>query len=163
MAGQAALELYELVTVIRNAPHEITTISRDVHAFYVIVRNLENSLATESVFAIVNADADISSSALWTLELPIRNCHAAFDKVKEKLRPHLKSETLAAESGLADGEETPSAVHRIRMSSAGFFWYFKRKDVLTLVTELERTKATFADAMGSITLYVLSLKRFLCI
>lgn len=132
MAGAAALELYELVTVIRNAPHEITTVSRDIHAFYVIVRTLES-------------------------------CHAAFDKVKGKLRPRLKSETLAAESGLADGEETPSAVHRIRTSSAGFFWYFKRKDVLTLVTELERTRDTFADAMGSITLYVLSLKRLLYI
>lgn len=162
MAGAAALELYELVRVIRNAPHEITTISRDIYAFYVIVRNLENPLATEGVFAIVNTDADISN-ALWTLELPIRNCHAFFDKVKGKLRPHLKLETLAAESGLADGEETPSAIHRIRMSSAGFFWYFKRKDVLTLVTELERTKATFSDAMGSITLCVLSLNRFLYI
>lgn len=36
MAGKAALELYDLVTVIRNASHEIITISRDVQAFHVM-------------------------------------------------------------------------------------------------------------------------------
>lgn len=156
MAGKTALELYDLVTVIRNAPHEIITISRDVHAFHVIVRNLENSLKTDKVFDIVNADADISN-ALWTLELPIQNCRNAFIKVKDKLRPHLKSDPPAADPGSSDGSDGSMPVQRIRMSRTAFFWYFKRKDVLLLVTELERTKATFSDAMGSITLYVLCL------
>lgn len=120
------------------------------------MRNLENSLKTDKVFDIVNADANISN-ALWTLKLPIQNCRNVFIKVKDKLRPHLKSDPPAADSGFSDGSDGSMPVQCTRMSRTAFFWHFKRKDVLLLVTELERTKATFSDAMGSITLYVLCL------
>ena len=150
MAGETAIQVHEFCAVIRNAPREITTINNDLHAFTTLVHNLEGSLKSDTVRSIIDEDQEISS-AFWTLENPIRNCGTAFNTVKGKIQPYLKADTSAGCSVSKDGSDSTEVQ---RFSRTYILWYFKRKEVFAFLTELERAKSTFSDAMGSVTLYV---------
>lgn len=155
--AKASLEFYDFLKTIKNAPREIVDISRDIEAFHKLVLNLQASLSSPTVQEIVKQDANICD-ALKTLEGPIANCCEVFKNLMEKLRPHLKEDASLLQTeqdGSGDKRtESPSAVKPNRkISRADMKWYFRRREVYSLITQLERTKVTFADAMGSITLY----------
>lgn len=151
-AATTALQVYDFFSVIKNAPREIRNISKDVHAFYTLLNNLAKSLLSPSVVAVVDRDAEIEI-ALKTLLDPIKNCRAALNRMKHKLSPHLKPDVSAVQVSSEDSEGgSPIPVERSRIRSANVSWYFKRKDVFATAIELERTKSTFGNAMGGITM-----------
>ncbi|KAJ5478161.1 hypothetical protein N7530_003670 [Penicillium desertorum] len=157
-AATTALQVYEFFSVIHNAPQEISTLSRDVRAFYTLFHNLETSLGSAGVKAAIDRDVEIET-ALKTLIDPISNCRAALSRMKDKLSPHLRADISSVQVSKQDSEAgRPISVERLRMRSGNVSWFFKRKEVFASALELERTKATFGDAMGSITL-LLALKQ----
>ncbi|ODM14982.1 hypothetical protein SI65_09477 [Aspergillus cristatus] len=156
LATKSALQLYELFSVIKNAPQEIITISRDVHTFHTLVCGLEKSLRSDTVRFIVDRDPEISK-ALQTLETPMENCRIAFDRIMQKLKPHIKVDTMVQSPVSESGSDRSIQVQRARISRTDVAWFFRRKEVYTLARELERTKSTFGDAMRSIT-FLLTLK-----
>ncbi|RMZ41872.1 hypothetical protein AFCA_011224 [Aspergillus flavus] len=87
-ACKAALGLYNSCSVVQNAPQEIISISRDVHAFYMTISNLESSLRSDEVATVVNGDVQIMLT-LETLKIPIENFSKASEAIMEKLIPHL--------------------------------------------------------------------------
>ncbi|KAI9927077.1 hypothetical protein MW887_003460 [Aspergillus wentii] len=151
MAGQTALEVYDFISIIRGAPREIAIVTNDIQSFHTLVCNLENSLRTDAVFSIVNTDAEVSNSLL-NLRSPINNCSAAIQNVREKIKPHLKMDASLQTAGVETGKHTQAPVRNTKISRMDVLWYFKRKEVFALATELERTKATFSAAMGNVTL-----------
>jgi hypothetical protein len=153
-AAKASLEFYDFLKTIKNAPREIVDITRDINTFHKLVCNLQGSLSSPTVQEIVSQDADISH-ALKALEEPMANCCDVFKSLTEKMRPHLKEDdtpgTPEKEKNSTDSDSSSKSNWKI--SRADMKWYFKRREVYSLVSQLERTKVTFADAMGSTTLY----------
>lgn len=151
MAGKTALEVYEFCSTIRDAPREISAISSDVNSLKILIQNLESSLSSDAVQDVVNEDNEVSD-ALWTLETPIRNCQNSLAHVKEKMSPYLKIDVPSKGTDFTGESATPQT-QRSRLSRTNVLWYFKRKEIFNWVAELERTKSTFSEAMGSVTLY----------
>lgn len=153
-AAKASLEFYDFLKTIKNAPREIVDITRDINTFHKLVCNLQGSLSSPTVQDIVSRDADISH-ALKALEEPMVNCCDVFKSLTEKMRPHLKEDgspvTPGTEKSSIDSDSSSKSNWKI--NRADMKWYFKRREVYSLISQLERTKVTFADAMGSTTLY----------
>ncbi|OGM44729.1 hypothetical protein ABOM_007393 [Aspergillus bombycis] len=158
-ACKTALELYNFCSVVQNAPQEILTISRDAHAFYMTISNLESSLRSDTVATVVSRDAEIMT-ALETLKIPIENCSIACEAILEKLLPHLRVDSSSSQDvGISDATDGTLPIQRRRFSRRNMMWYFKRKEILALGAELERSKATLGNAMGSaIFLVVLRIR-----
>lgn len=151
-AATTALQVYDFFSVIKNAPREIRDISRDVHVFYTLLNSLAASLLSPSVVAVVDRDVEIETS-LKTLLGPMKNCRSALNRMKDKLSPHLKADGSAVRASSEDSEGgSPILVEQLRIRSANVSWYFKRKEVFAIATELERAKATFGTTMGGITM-----------
>lgn len=152
-AAKASLEFYDFLKTIKNAPREILDITRDTNTFHKLVCNLQGSLSSPTVQDIVSQDADISH-ALEALEEPMANCCGVFKSLTEKMRPHLKEDaSVSPETEKTSTNSESSSKSNWKISRADMKWYFKRREVYSLVSQLERTKVTFADAMGSATLY----------
>jgi hypothetical protein len=152
-AAKASLEFYDFLKTIKNAPKEILDITRDTNTFHKLVCNLQGSLSSPTVQDIVSRDADICH-ALEALEEPMANCCDVFKSLTEKMRPHLKVDASASpETEKSSTDSESSSKSNWKISRADMKWYFKRREVYSLVSQLERTKVTFADAMGSATLY----------
>jgi hypothetical protein len=151
MAGQTAIKVHDCFSVIKNAPQEIHAINRDIMSFYTLVSSLEGSLSSTTVFNIVNGDSEIGD-AIMTLKSPIENCNGALNRIMQKIEPYLKIETPSPSPETENAGSPP--VRRTRINSTGVLWFFKRKEIFALAVELERTKATFGDAMGSVNMYV---------
>lgn len=165
-AASASVEFYDFLRTIQNAPREITSIMRDIESFNRLVCNLKSSLSSADVQEIVKQDVEISKS-LHSLEQPMQNCCDVFQSLMRKMRPHLKEEsrdengtTDTADSGSGSSSAAGNKLNRT-IKRGGVKWYFKRREVYSLIGELERTKVTFADAMGSVTLYVFLLFGFI--
>lgn len=154
MAGKTALEVYEFCSAVRDAPREISAISSDVNALKILLRNLESSLSSAAVQDVVNEDDEVTG-ALWTLETPIQNCHNSLKHVKTKMSPYLKIDDVSAQSPDLTEQSATTQPQPSRVRRTYILWFFKRKEIFGLVAELERTKSTLSDAMGSITLYVM--------
>lgn len=142
-AAKASLQLYQFFTTIRNAPQEIISISRNIKNFNLLVCNLQGALASPDIQEIVHQDHEINR-ALKDLQDPMDNCRLACDRVMRKLIPHLQLKE-SAHGGSEDGSKR-------RMRRGDVMWFWRRREVFALMTDLERTKAMFSDAMGSLTL-----------
>lgn len=142
-AAKASLQLYQFFTTIRNAPQEIISISRDIKNFNMLVCNLQGALASPDIQEIVDQDHEINR-ALKDLQDPMDNCRLACDRVMRKLIPHLHLEESA--------HDVPGDRSKRRMRRGDVMWFWRRREVFALMTDLERTKAMFSDAMGSLTL-----------
>lgn len=149
MAGQAAMTAHDLFSTIKNAPNEISAIKNDILSFQILVSSLERSLSSSDVFNMVNEDPEISHAVL-TLLSPIENCKIALDRIQQKMKPYFKTETSSPD--LKTGSTDSPRTVETRMN--GVLWYFRRREVFALSLELERTKSTFGNAMGHVTLYV---------
>jgi hypothetical protein len=153
-AMKTSLQLYDFFSTITQAPQEILGITKDVNTFHRLVSNLTMSLQSSDVQAVVEHDIGIAN-AVNSLCEPINNCSHTFEKIEKKLRPHLKEETSVNEErttaqSASRGNEV--AVQPKRITRSALKWYFRRKEINSLLIELERNKATFGDAMGSVTL-----------
>lgn len=98
---------------------------------------------------MVNEDPDISH-AILTLLSPIENCKIALDRILQKIKPYLKTETSSPDP--KDDSTSLARAGETRMN--GVLWYFRRREIFALSMELERTKATLGNAMGHVNLYV---------
>ncbi|GAB1200388.1 hypothetical protein APSETT444_009760 [Aspergillus pseudonomiae] len=153
---KAALELYNFCSVVQNAPQEIITISRDAHAFYMTISNLESSLRSDTVATVVSRDAELMT-ALETLKIPIENCSLACEAILEKLQPHLRIDgSSSRDATITDTTDGTLPIQR-RFSRRNVMWYFKRKEIIALAAELERSKATLGSAMGN-AIFLVALK-----
>ncbi|KAJ5988518.1 ankyrin repeat-containing domain protein [Penicillium waksmanii] len=149
MAGQAAMTAHDLFSTIKNAPNEINAIKNDILSFQILVSSLERSLSSSDVFDMVNEDSEISH-AILTLLSPIENCKIALDRILQKMKPYLKTETSSPDP--KTGSTYSPRTGETRMN--GVLWYFRRREVFALSLELERTKSTFGNAMGHVTLII---------
>ncbi|KNG87073.1 hypothetical protein ANOM_005700 [Aspergillus nomiae NRRL 13137] len=155
-ACKAALELYNFCSVVQNAPQEIITISRDAHAFYMTISNLESSLRSDTVTTVVSRDAELMT-ALETLKIPIENCSLACEAILEKLQPHLRVDgSSSQDTTITDTTDVTLPIQR-RFSRRNMMWYFKRKEIIALAAELERSKATLGGAMRN-AIFLVALK-----
>lgn len=100
--------------------------------------NLQGALASPDIQEIVDQDGEINR-ALKDLQDPMDNCRLACDRVMRKLIPHLQLED-SAHKGSGDGSKR-------RMRRGDVMWFWRRREVFALMTDLERTKAMFSDAM----------------
>lgn len=151
MAGQAAMKAHECISVIKNAPNEISAIKNDIMSFQTLVGSLENSLSGTTVFNMVNEDPEMSEVIL-TLLSPIENCKIAMDRILQKMKPYLKNAGSSADSvDSVNGNIDSLSTGQTRIN--GVLWLFKRKEIFALSMELERTKSTFTGAMGNVNLY----------
>lgn len=153
MAGATAMKVHDTFSIIQNAPQEINAIINDIWTFHTLVKSLEGSLSSTTVFDLVNEDPEIRD-AILTLESPIANCISSLNRIMEKMQPYLETETRSS-GPKAVGASSPP-VRNIRITSNGLLYLFKRKEIFALSMELERTKSTFSNAMGGVNLYVCS-------
>lgn len=145
-----SLKLYQLFTAIRDAPREITSISRDIKNFSTLAKNLESALVSPDVQTVVGEDPQIRQ-ALEDLLEPIENCHQACIQIQEKVERHFQPEKSSSQRS-EDNTKTLS-INRVRNGSVS--WYFRRGEVFALISRFQLTKGMFSDAMGSLTLCVL--------
>ncbi|KAH8703261.1 ankyrin repeat-containing domain protein [Talaromyces proteolyticus] len=153
IATKTSIQLYDFFSTITHAPQEIRGITRDINSFNTLVCNLTASLKSPDVRAIIENDLEITN-AIESLKEPIGNSRKTFEKMEEKLRPHLKEDISSSEPPKGNGD---APAQQRRLSRTDVKWYFKRKEVYSLLGEMERNKVTFGDAMGYVTL-LLSFK-----
>lgn len=148
----ASRKLYELFTTIRDAPQEITSISRDIKNFNALVGNLKHGLEGEDVGRIVDGDPPLRR-ALDDLADPMESCHQACLQIQDKVERHYQFETSVGQS--SKGNTKSQYLKRIKSGSIA--WYFRRGEVFALISRFQLTKGLFSDAMGTLTLYVLEV------
>jgi HPt (histidine-containing phosphotransfer) domain-containing protein len=155
IATKTSLQLYELISTIRRAPDEIQAVNRDVFAFNTLVCSLTTSLSTSQVREIVEQDAEIENS-LKMLQVPMESCNDSYERLMEKLKPYLQPDEGSPEAsdGRIEGGNAKGKSGSQRVTWSNFTWFFRRREVYPLITELDRAKTTFGDAMGGVTLYV---------
>lgn len=148
----ASLKLYQFFTTIRDAPREITSISRDIKNFNTLAKNLKTALESKDVRTVVDKDPQIKQ-ALNDLLDPLNDCHQACLQIQERVERHFQPETSVDQT--SDGN---SKVHRIKRIKSGYVtWYFRRGEVFSLISRFQLTKGMFSDGMGSLTLCVLEI------
>ncbi|KAL9632651.1 MAG: hypothetical protein Q9164_005185 [Protoblastenia rupestris] len=134
-AIRASSSLYELIESVRNAPAEISAVSKDAHAFNDVISSLEMTLSDSTVGSVLKDDENVIK-AIKRLERPLANCLDIIEQVDAKLRSHLK----------------PIAGGGWRVSNLDVKWYFTRGEVKDLVTRLESTKQTLDAALSTVVL-----------
>ena len=78
--SQAVLEI---VDDIRNASHEVRCLSRDIHAFFTLIRSLDIALREQDVKDIVENDEAILYQ-IHSLAESLRNCRDVLTKLMVK-------------------------------------------------------------------------------
>lgn len=134
--------LYETISTIRNAPREIHALSSDIQALDRLLRNLELSLQSPDTHRIIDQDEEVRRPMEGLKDI-IEKCNCTCKAVEEKMRPY-------AQHGQFEDSSAPENNKRL----ASIQWFFKRRSIFTLVSDLQRTKFLFSDSMGSITLCV---------
>lgn len=143
-AVKASTDLYEMILTIKNAPKEINSLSSDIQALDRLLRNLEHSLQSPDTRRIVDQDEEVRKPMDGLKDL-IKSCNCTCVEVVDRIRPYAHTGKFEDGSAAENNERLVS----IR-------WFFKRRGILALVSDLQRTKFLFSDSMGSITLYVFS-------
>ena len=157
-AVKASWQLYDFIVTIQDAPRELCLLRDNVQALATVLSNLEESLKSPETQKIVDQDTEIRKN-LVSLQCLITKCEVMCRQLNECLRPYIRNgKTEKASIEGQDGDNSPTAESSVSMGSIHkIAWYFKRKDVFLRVSELQRTKELFSDAMGRLTLYVLQL------
>lgn len=161
MATTTSLEVYRFISTIRNAPREIRNLGRDIMDFHNLVDNLKNALDSQDIQDMVDRDKQINQS-MKDLLVPMAKCQITCDQVRSKLIMNLQLENEDSSSlneNEVFGNERKQKVH---IWIRDWMWPFRRKEAFALMSELDRTRSTFSDAMASLTLYVLRPRLILC-
>lgn len=155
-ATKTSLQVYEFISTIKNAPREIESLSHDIMNFHTLVNNLTDALASPEVREMVDMDRQLSN-AMRDLLVPMAKCQLTCDQVQSKLRLHLQLEdsvdkgvkNTSSENGTHSNGQKPKTQIWVR----DWLWPFRRKEVLALMTDLDRTRSMFSDSMSNLTLY----------
>lgn len=142
-AVKTSNQLYDIITTIKNAPKEIVRVNSDIQALNRLLKNLELSLESSDTRRVVDQDEEVRRSMNDLKDL-IQSCNRTCVEITERLRPY-------AQNG--DFEDGSAGESNERLVSIR--WFFRRRSILALVSDLQRTKFLFSDSMGSITLYVI--------
>ncbi|KAE8423773.1 ankyrin repeat-containing domain protein [Aspergillus pseudocaelatus] len=155
-AVKASWQLYNFIVTVQDAPRELCLLRDNVQALAAVLSNLEGSLKSPETQKIVDQDSEIRNN-LDSLQYFITRCEVMCRQLTECLRSYIRNEnTDKASIEGKDGDNSPTAESPVSMGSINrITWYFKRKDVLLRVSELQRTKELFSDAMGSLTLLLM--------
>ena len=134
-AVKASQCLFQLVDDVRNAPQEVSAISRDAHAFHSIVYSLQMALEADDVRHVLGTDI-LMTQMIKNLNRPLENCRTILDQLLTRIQNHLKS-----------AKDAPD----FRMSVIDLKWsLYTKNEVLGLMSRLEATKATLGSAPNSI-------------
>lgn len=124
----------KIVDNIRKAPREIQCISRDIRAFFSIVRSLGITLREQDIRDIVESDRAISDQ-ICNLEEPLRNCR---DVLTDLMVKH-------------EGFEQKGALRGFRKLRWAIF---TKDEVRSIQSSLEPMKSTLNSALNAVTMYV---------
>ena len=152
-AATTSMKVYQLVSTIKNAPREIQSLGRDIKDFHTLVQHLSEALKSANVRELIDREKPISR-AVADLQYPIGKCELSCRQVESKLGLQLQLDK-------AEGSGNPDTGNckKDRVWVRDWMWPIRRKEVYQLISELQRTRLLFSDAMGSLTLYVLEFPR----
>ncbi len=129
--------LSDMVEGIRNAPEEITSLSRDSHSFYNTVRSLQSTLQRQDITDKIMDDPDLMA-AVANMGEPLGHCSTLLGQLLVKVQAHMKPNDTGG---------------GFKISSVDFAWYFTTKnEVKELADRPERGKVTLDAALGAVTL-----------
>ncbi|KAG7002269.1 hypothetical protein G7Y79_00028g062900 [Physcia stellaris] len=129
--------LYEMVDEVRNAPDELSAISKDTHSMHDVVTSIQLALRDTIVIKVLQEDRQLCD-LVTRLEDPMLNCTTMMSQLKLRIEPHLK----LGSSGT------------LRFSSIDIRWGFKKKDIIECRNRLETTKSTLNAALASIVFFI---------
>lgn len=152
-AATTSLKVYQLVSTIKNAPREIQNLGRDIKDFHTLVQHLSEALKSAEICELINREKPISR-AVADLQYPIGKCELSCRQVESKLGLQLQLDKAEGSGNPDTGE-----YKKDRVWVRDWMWPIRRKEVYQLISELQRTRLLFSDAMGSLTLYVLEFPR----
>lgn len=122
------------------------------------MNNLTDALASPEIRDMVDKDKQLNN-AMRDLLVPMAKCQLTCDQVQSKLRLHLQIEE-SADKGFIKITSSDNGTHsngqkpKTQIWVRDWLWPFKRKEVLALMTDLDRARSMFSDAMSNLTLYV---------
>lgn len=128
--------LFEMVDEVRNAPVELSAISRDIHSFHDVVSSVQMAIRDRLVIKALLGDKKLCELVI-RLEAPLQNCSTILTQLKPRIQTHLKS--------TSDG--------KLRISSIDVRWIFKKKDIIDCRNRLEVTKSTLDAALTSVIFF----------
>ncbi|KAK0515444.1 hypothetical protein JMJ35_001478 [Cladonia borealis] len=124
----------EIVDDVRNASHEIRCLSRDIHAFFSLIRSLDISLREQDVRDIVASDEAILYQ-IHSLEESLRNCRDVLTKLMVKHEEFKKKGDCMG-------------FRKLRWA------IFTKGEVRSLQLPLEIMKSTLNGALNAVTMFV---------
>ena len=124
----------EIVDDVRNASHEIRCLSRDINAFFSLIRSLDISLREQDVRDIVESDEAILYQ-IHILEESLRNCRDVLTKLM------VKHEEFKKKWGCMGFRNLRWAI-------------FTKGEVRSLQLPLEIMKSTLNAALNAVTMCV---------
>ena len=128
--------LFEMVDEVRNAPVEISAISKDIHSFHDVVSSVQMAIRDRLVIKALLGDTKLCELVV-RLEAPLQNCSNTLNQLKPRIQTHLKS--------TSDG--------KFRISSINVRWIYKKKDIIDCRNRLEVTKSTLDAALSSVIFF----------
>jgi hypothetical protein len=148
-AATTSIKVYQLISTIKNAPREIQNLGRDINDFHTLIQHLAEALKSAEIRELVDREKPISR-AVADLQYPIVKCELSCIQVESKLNLQLQSDEAKGSGNRDTGKFSKDHVW-VR----DWMWPIRRREVFQLISELQRTRLLFSDAMGSLTLYVL--------
>lgn len=147
-AARTSMKVYQLVSTIRNAPREIKNLGRDIKDFHTLVQHLSEALDSPDIRELIDREKPISR-AVADLQYPIGKCELSCRQVESKLGLQLQLDKAEG-----SGNHDTGNGKQDRVWVRDWMWPIRRKEIYQLISELQRTRLLFSDAMGSLTLYV---------
>lgn len=153
-AATTSMKVYQLISTIKNAPREIQNLGRDINDFYTLVHHLSEALQSADICQLIDREKTISR-AVADLQYPIGKCELSCRQVESKLGLQLQLDK-------AEGSDKPDIENfkKDRVWVRDWMWPIRRKDVFQLISDLQRSRLLFSDAMGSLTLYVFEFAKW---
>ena len=140
-AATTSMKVYQLVSTIKNAPREIQNLGRDIKDFHTLVHHLSEALESAEICELIDREKPISR-AVADLQYPISKCELSCRQVESKMGLQLQPEKA----------ENSGHPKKDRVWVRDWMWPIRRKEVYQLISELQRTRLLFSDAMGTLTL-----------
>lgn len=128
--------LYEMVDEVRNAPDELSAISKDMHSLHDVVTSIQLALRDSIVVKVLQENPQLCD-LVTRLKDPMLNCTTMMSQLKLRIEPHLKL----------------SSNGTLRLSSIDIRWVFMKKDIIDCTNRLEATKSTLNTALTSIVFF----------
>ena len=136
---KAAKCLARLIDDYEHGSHEVHSISRDIQAFYPIVRALIAALEEERIWHLVESD-EVVAETVRNLYRPLSLCRALLGELMVHIQRPVR-------------KVTHTRTHKVAVIDAQWTFFTKTK-IKTLQAQLESSKSTLCTALNVISLYV---------